>query len=97
MVIKRKEPEGNKYMGTVKVGPKGQIVIPKDVRDMFDINPGDSIVILADSKKGVALHKMSFFSKLADKILSNEYTDEADPDSEHDITFAKEIKNLKDE
>lgn len=40
---------------TAKVGPKGQIVIPKDVRDMFGIEPGDTVLVLADSEQGVAL------------------------------------------
>ena len=45
----------NKYMGISKVGEKGQIVIPKEVRDIFGINPGDSLIVLADPKKGIAL------------------------------------------
>ena len=40
----------DKFMAAVKVGPKGQIVIPKEVRDMFAIEPGDSLVILSDAK-----------------------------------------------
>lgn len=40
---------------TAKVGPKGQIVIPKDVRDMFGIEPGDTVLVLADSEQGIAL------------------------------------------
>ena len=39
-------PEG-KYMTTVKVGPKGQIVIPAEVREMFGIAPGDQLLLLA--------------------------------------------------
>ena len=42
-----------KYIGSVKVGPKCQIVIPKEIRDMFGINPGDRLVILADAEKGL--------------------------------------------
>ena len=45
--MKKKGPEG-KFMATVKVGPKGQIVIPKEVREMFGIESGDSLVLLAD-------------------------------------------------
>lgn len=41
-------PEG-KYMTTVKVGPKGQIVIPAEVREMFGIEPGDQLLLLADT------------------------------------------------
>ena len=43
------------FMSSVKIGPKGQIVIPKDVRDMFGLEPGDTLVLLADKKKGIAL------------------------------------------
>ena len=43
------------YMASVKLGPKGQIVIPKEVRDMFGLEAGDQMVLLADRKKGVAL------------------------------------------
>ena len=42
-----KQPKG-KYAGTVRVGEKGQIVIPKGVRDLFDIHPGDTLLVLAD-------------------------------------------------
>ena len=47
-------PKG-KYMCTVRVGDKGQIVIPKPARDMFDIHPGDSLLLMADEKQGIAL------------------------------------------
>ena len=46
-----------KFVGIAKVGEKGQIVIPKEARDMFDINPGDSIIVLCDKAKGIALLK----------------------------------------
>ena len=44
-----------KYMTTVKVGPKGQIVIPAEVREMFGIEPGDQLLLLADTEQGIAL------------------------------------------
>lgn len=43
------------YMSSVRVGPKGQIVIPKGAREMFGIEPGDMLVLLADKKRGIAL------------------------------------------
>ena len=52
-------PEG-KFLATVKIGPKGQIVIPKEVRDMFSLNPGDSLVLMADKGQGIALQPFSY-------------------------------------
>ena len=43
------------YMSSVKIGPKGQIVIPKEAREMFGLQPGDTLVLLADKKKGIAI------------------------------------------
>ena len=43
------------YMASVRLGLKGQIVIPKDAREMFGLGPGDQLVLLADRKKGIAL------------------------------------------
>ena len=43
------------YMASVKLGPKGQIVIPKGARDLFDIQPGDQLLLMADKKRGIAL------------------------------------------
>ena len=40
---------------TTKVGPKGQIVIPKEIRAMFDIAPGDTVLVLADRERGIAV------------------------------------------
>ncbi|MDE7390806.1 MAG: AbrB/MazE/SpoVT family DNA-binding domain-containing protein [Lachnospiraceae bacterium] len=49
-----KNPKG-KYAWTVTVGEKGQIVIPKQARDVFDIHPGDTLVVLGDEKRGIAI------------------------------------------
>ena len=62
-------PKG-KGAWTVKVGEKGQIVIPKEARDMFDIRPGDSIMLLADEKRGIAIPPKSTFSKLFENIFT---------------------------
>ncbi len=61
--------EKNKYVGICKVGEKGQIVIPKEARDMFDIKSGDSIIVLCDKEKGMALIKADVIESLTDKIL----------------------------
>ena len=66
--MKKKGPEG-KFMATVKVGPKGQIVIPKEVREMFGIESGDSLVLLADVQRGIALNRMSVLGGLVEKIM----------------------------
>ena len=47
----------NKFIVSVKVGPKGQITIPKEAREMFDIKEGDSLMVLGDKKRGIAIIK----------------------------------------
>jgi len=47
-------PKG-KFLSIVKVGEKGQIVIPKGARELFGIQPGDSLLLMADKKRGIAL------------------------------------------
>ena len=59
----------DKYVGICKVGEKGQIVIPKEARDMFNINPGYSIVFLCNKKKGIALVKSDIIEDLSNKIF----------------------------
>ena len=59
----------DKYVGISKVGEKGQIVIPKEARDMFDIKPGDSIIVLCDKEKGIALLKADAIEDLTDKVF----------------------------
>ncbi len=59
----------NKYIGVCKVGEKGQIVIPKEAREMFDIKSGDSVVVLCDKEKGMAILKADVMEDFADEIL----------------------------
>jgi len=47
-------PKG-KFLSIVKVGEKGQIVIPKGARELFNIQPGDNLLLMADKKRGIAL------------------------------------------
>ena len=59
----------NKFVGISKVGEKGQIVIPKEAREMFNIKSGDSIIVLCDKEKGIALLKADKIEDLADKVF----------------------------
>ncbi|MBQ2420499.1 MAG: AbrB/MazE/SpoVT family DNA-binding domain-containing protein [Clostridia bacterium] len=62
----------DKFVGISKVGEKGQIVIPKEARDMFDIRPGDSIIVLCDKSRGIALLKADTIDDLSDKVFPKE-------------------------
>ena len=55
------EIKKDRFIVSVKVGPKGQITIPKEAREMFDIKEGDTIMVLGDLEKGIALLKADFF------------------------------------
>lgn len=61
--------KGKYIFGTVKVGEKGQIVIPKEARKIFDIKPGDDLLIVGDEKKGIAIAKAGVMKEIALKIL----------------------------
>lgn len=63
-------PKGKHLFGTVRVGEKGQIVIPKQAREIFSINPGDSLMILGDeSQNGLALIKADLFLEMAQEFM----------------------------
>lgn len=59
--------EKTKAVGTATVGAKGQIVIPQEIRTMFGIEPGDTLIVLADKKKGIAIVKSEFVTEMAEK------------------------------
>ena len=44
-----------KHAWMVKIGEKGQFVIPKEARELFDLQPGDEIIVLGDEKRGIAI------------------------------------------
>ena len=50
-----KEDQEKQIFGVVKIGDKGQIVIPKEAREVFGLKPGDSLLVLGDITKGIAL------------------------------------------
>ena len=57
------------FMSSVRLGPKGQIVIPKEARDMFGLEPGDTLVLLADKKRGIALQTTDKLNPLLRKAF----------------------------
>lgn len=57
-------PKGRHAFGVVKVGDKGQIVIPAKARKIFHISPGDSLIVLGDEKQGIGILKEEEFLKL---------------------------------
>ena len=59
----------DKFIGIAKVGEKGQIVIPKEARDMFDIKTSDSIIVLCDKERGIALLKADAIEDLSDRVF----------------------------
>jgi len=61
--------KGKHIFGTVKVGKKGQIVIPKEAREIFNIKFGDELLVIGDEKKGIAIAKASVMKNLVHKIL----------------------------
>lgn len=64
-----------KFIGSVKVGTKGQIVIAKEVRDMFNINPGDTLILLADVERGIAIQGYELFQKFSDEAFGKTKAD----------------------
>lgn len=66
----RHHHDGRKHIfGTVKVGERGQIVIPKEAREIFDIKPGDTLMVLGDEDHGIAVVKAEKFRRIAEEML----------------------------
>ena len=62
-------PEG-KYAWMVKIGEKGQFVIPTEAREMFDLQPGSTILVLGDRKRGLAVLPREQQSEFIGRIFS---------------------------
>ena len=62
----------DKYAWMVKIGEKGQFVIPKEARDMFDLQPGSTILVLGDAQRGLAIlpreKQSEFIARIFDEI-----------------------------
>ena len=67
-----------RVFGTAKVGDRGQIVIPKDAREMFGLEPGDQLVLLADRKKGVALQTTDKLNPMMRRVFEETEAEEAE-------------------
>lgn len=66
-------PKGKQFFGVVKVGEHGQIILPKEAREMYEIQAGDKLVVLGeDDTKGLALLKTDGFLELAEMIRKAE-------------------------
>lgn len=52
-----KKVEDDRFIVSVKVGPKGQITMPKEAREMFDIKEGDTLMVVGDKTRGIAIVK----------------------------------------
>ena len=62
------EQDGKYIFGVVKVGDKGQIVIPKDARKVYNIQPGDTLMLLGD-QRGMAMLKTDVFQAVIDQAM----------------------------
>ena len=67
-IIQMQENDGKYIFGVVKVGEKGQIVIPRDARKIYDIKPGDTLMMLGD-QRGMALLKTEVFQNAIDQAM----------------------------
>ena len=70
-----KNIENGRFIISVKVGPKGQITIPAQARSLFDINVGDTLMVMGDIERGIALIKDTEFYKLMDGINGSNKND----------------------
>ena len=61
--------KGKHVFGTVKVGERGQIVIPKEARELFGIKPGDLLLVVGDEEHGIGIIKADVIEKFALEVL----------------------------
>lgn len=56
---------------TIKIGEKGQFVIPKEARDMFGIKPGDTLLVMADKDRGIAIPPKEMMQEYISSIFNS--------------------------
>ena len=67
-----KDIKEDRFIVSVKVGPKGQITIPSAARKMFNIKEGDTLMVMGDKERGIALIKDDVFYQLMGGMFNNE-------------------------
>lgn len=87
-------PKG-KYAWMATVGEKGQIVIPKQAREIFDIKPGDTLILFGDEKRGIAIPPASAVAEYADAIFADEAKDKKRAKTEANDAKGAEQSNGK--
>jgi AbrB family looped-hinge helix DNA binding protein len=70
-LVAPRKGETKHLFGSVKVGERGQVVIPKEAREIFGIKPGDILLVLGDTERGIALVKADALREFAKKILDS--------------------------
>ena len=68
------------WISTVRLGPKSQIVIPKEVREMFGLGPGDTLLLMADRERGIALVDPAAYADVVDKVLGVDHQADGGPE-----------------
>lgn len=66
-----KDIKEDRFIVSVKVGPKGQITVPVEAREMFNIKEGDTLMVMGDKTKGIALVKDDVFYKIMETMNGN--------------------------
>lgn len=84
-------PRGKHLFGTVKVGEKGQIVIPKEARKLFHIESGDTLLILGDEHTGIIVSKPEVVNEAAEKVF-RAMESESESESETEPTAQRKTK-----
>jgi AbrB family looped-hinge helix DNA binding protein len=78
-MTKEHVPDG-RWISTVRLGPKSQIVIPKEVREMFSLTPGDTLLLMADEKRGIALVDPEVYSDVMNQVLGADHQPDGEPE-----------------
>ena len=69
----------DRWISTVRLGPKSQIVIPKEVREMHGLRPGDTLLLMADRERGIALVDPAEYADVMNRVLGSDDPPAGDP------------------